>query len=236
MGQGLHGEAEDRLAVHVDVGGIGGVGARDVQGLLIAPAAQHGVKGGVIRPPLHHRGPGPVPEEDAGGPVGKVDDAAEGLHPHDEGVLPAGSGQQAFGGVQSVDEAGAGGVQVEAHRVLRQAQIPLEDAGGGGGEKVLGQSGHDAHPDLLRSNAGALQSLFGGGQTEGGVAFHAGAVVAAGDTGAGDDPLVVGVHNLGHVVVGDGLTGQGGAGAQQFDAVHGRSFLRALLPIWRNFL
>ena len=138
--------------------------------------------------------------------------------------------------MEAVHETGAGGVQVKAHRVLREAQIPLEDAGGGGGEKVLGQGGHNAHPDLLRTDAGALQGLFGGGQTQGGVAFPLGTVVPAADTGTGGDPLVVGIHDSGHIVVGHRPPGQGGAGTQQFDPVHGRSFLRALLPIKRNFL
>ena len=194
------------------------------------------MEGGVIFPPLHHGSSGTVSEEDAGATVGEVGDAAQGLHAHDEAVLPGGSGQQAFGGVQAVHKARTGGVQVKAHGVLREAQVPLEDAGGGGGEEVLGQGGHDAHPDLLRTDAGTLQSLLGGGQTQAGVALSLGAVVAAADAGAAGDPLVAGVHPLGHVVVGHRLTGQGRTGAQQFDSVHGRSFLRALLPIRRNFL
>src|SRR5699024_2987349 len=131
-------------AVHVDVAGAAGVDAGDVQHAAVAPAAHHGGQGGVVLPPSDDGRARPVPAQDAGGPVGKVGDPAQHLAPDDQTVFALAGGQQSFGGVQAVDKAGAGRVQVKADGVLGQAQLLLQDAGGRGGHGVLGQGGHQA--------------------------------------------------------------------------------------------
>lgn len=164
-------------------------------------------------PPLHQGGPGTVAEEHTGAPVAKVHDTAEDFRPQYQAVLPGGGGQQALGGVQSVHKAGAGGVQIKAYGILRKAQLLLEQAGGGGGKKIRGDCGHQADADFAGGDAAPLQCLPGGGQTEGGVALAVGAVASGADAGAGGDPLVVGIHDFGQIIVGHDLFGHGGAGA-----------------------
>ena len=138
--------------------------------------------------------------------------------------------------MQAVDKAGAGRVQVKADGVLGQAQLLLQDAGGRGGHGVLGQGGHQADADLAGLDARALQRLPGRRQAQAQMALALAAVMAALDAGAGDDPLVAGIDLFLQVEIGHFLRRQGRTGADELDATHRRSFLRALAPIMRNFL
>ena len=235
-GHRLHGEAEHRLPLHVDVGGGAGVDAGGVEDLVVAPAAQHRVDGGVILPPLHHGRGGSVPKEDAGAPVGVVGDPAEDLGPQDKAHLPRRGGEQALGGVEGVDKSGAGGVQVEADGVLLKAQLPLQDAGRGGIQMVPGEGGHQAHPHVRRVDVPLLQGLPGRGQAQLGVGLPLSADMPGVDAGAGGDPLVAGVHHFGQIFVGEDPLGHGRAGAHKFQSAHVRSFLTPFRPMARNFL
>src|SRR5699024_10839501 len=195
-------KAENLFAVHVNVGSSAGVDAGDHQDLPVAAAAHDGAQRGIILSPLHHGGAGTVAEQHAGAAVGEIGDPAEHFAADHQGVLAGAGGQQALGGVQAVDKAGAGGVQVKADGVLGHPQLLLQHAGGGGGHGVLGQGRHQADADLFGADAGALQSPAGGGGAQAQVIFLSGAVVPAGNAGAGDDPLVAGVHLFLQVEVG----------------------------------
>ena len=168
--------------------------------------------------------------------VGKVGDAAQHLAPDHEAVLALAGGQQALGGVQAVDEAGAGRVQVKADGVLGKAQLLLQHAGRRGGHGVLGQGRHQADADLAGRKARAFQRLPRRSHAQAQMGLALAAVMAAPDAGAGRDPLVAGIDPFFQVEIGHFLRRQGRTGADELDATHTRSFLRALAPIMRNFL
>ena len=89
-GHRLHGELEDLGALHVDVAGYPGLRAGYAEHPAGAVAAQDGGDGAPALLALHHRRPGPVPEEDAGAPVGPVGDPAQVLRADDQPELPGG--------------------------------------------------------------------------------------------------------------------------------------------------
>src|SRR5699024_12691503 len=61
-------------------------------------------------------------------------------------------------------------------------------------------------------------------------------VIAALDSGAGDYPLIAGIDHFLQAEIGHFRRRQGRTGADELNATHRRSFLRALAPIMRNFL
>ena len=136
--------------------------------------------------------------------------------------------------MEAEEEAGAGGVQVKAGNAGGQSQLPLEHAGGGGDDGIRRNGGHDAGADLVGRDARLFQSGSGGPHAERGVGLR-GAVVAVADAGAGGDPLVTGIHDLGKVLVGDDFLRDTAAGAANLDSVHESSFWGAAAPIFRNF-
>ena len=233
VGHCLNGELEGRLAVHEDAGWRRLLRAGDAQHVRVAVAAQNGVDGGIVLPPLHHHSAGAVSEEDAGAPVLPVDEPGEHLRADHQAVLPGGLGQQALHGVDGEQEAAACGIQVKAHRVVGQPQPPLHHAGGRGGQVVGGESGHHAGADVLRGNPGVFQRLPGGAHAHIRVGLR-GAVVAGLDAGAGGDPLVAGIHDFCQVVVGDDFRRGEPAGASDFDSAHASSFWGAA-PMRLNF-
>ena len=93
VGHRLDSELEGGLSVHEDPGGRRLFRAGDAQHVRVAVAAQNGVDGGIVLPPLHHHGTGTVTEEDAGAPVLPVDKAAEHLGAQHQAVLPGSGGQ-----------------------------------------------------------------------------------------------------------------------------------------------
>ena len=133
--------------------------------------------------------------------------------------------------MQRIDKAGAGGVQIETGDVLGQTQLPLEQTGGGGDGVIRSDRGHDARADVCGRNSRPFQGGSGRLNTQLSVALLLTAVSGL-DPGAGDDPLVVGVHQAGQILVGHDPLGQTAAGAAKLDPVHGSSFPE---PMRRNF-
>ena len=133
--------------------------------------------------------------------------------------------------MQGVDKAGAGGVQVETGGIFRQTKRPLQQTGGRGHHGIRRDGGHDAHADVRRGDPGHVQGVPRGAdaQLREGLFFTA---VAAADAGAGGDPLVIGIHQPGKIVIGDGIGGDTAACAPELDPVHASSFPR---PRARNF-
>ena len=233
-GYGLHGKPEHRRSLHIQHRLGSPVDPRPVENIPGPPGPQHRGHGGIGLPILHHRGGRPVPEEDAGAPVGVVGDAGEHLGADHQAVFPGAGRQQGLGGVQAVDKAGAGGIQIEAHRVLRQTQPVLQHAGSGGGDVVGGDGGDQADPYGLRTDSGHLHGRPGGGLGQAALGLVP-AFPPLPDAGAADDPGVVGLHDPLQIPVGDHLPGQGAARALEPDSAHARSFFPAGSPMARNF-
>ena len=230
-GDGLHGEFEHLRPLHGQDVWLSPAKARQTQENIVPPAAQHGPDGGPALPALHHGGGRAVPKEDAGAPVRPIHHAAQSLRPHHQTEFPGGGVQQALHSVESIDKAGAGGVQVETGGILRQTQRPLQQTGGRGHHGVRRDGGHDAHADVRRGDPGHVQGVPRGAdaQLREGLFFTA---VAAADACAGGDPLVIGIHQPGKIVIGDGIGGDTAACAPELDPVHASSFPR---PRARNF-
>ena len=104
--------------------------------------------------PFEQDGAGAVPEEDAGGAVGPVDDARHALDADHKGAAHGvarppgcvGGGHHALGGDQPVDAAGAGGVEVEGHGV-GQAKAGLDERRLARDEGIAGESHADDEVD-----------------------------------------------------------------------------------------
>ena len=102
-----------------------------------------------------------VAEQHAGVAVLPIDDGGELLRADDQdGVVGAGH-DELLGDFQAVDEARAGGLQVEGGGAVR-ADLSLHQAGGGGKGHVRRDGGHDDQVDLLGGDAGALHGAQGG--------------------------------------------------------------------------
>ena len=156
---------------------------------------------------LEHHGTGPVAHQHGHRPVVPVGDPAEGLRPDDQEAFGA-DGQHAVGHGQGVDEARAGGVDVEG--APGDADAVLHGGRGARDDLVRGGGGQDHAVDLVRPPAGPGQGGQSGldGQLGGGAADP-----ALADAGPLPDPGVVGVHGHRQVVVGHHLVGHGDAPA-----------------------
>ena len=163
---------------------------------------------------LDHDGAGAVADDDGDLAVVHVGDPRQGLGAdQQDGARP--DGDEAGRGDEAVDEARAGGVEVEgaalhADPVLHAGRRARDDAvGRGGGEHEV--------VDLLGGPPGLGQRGHGrlDGQARGGAAD-----VALADAGALDDPGVAGVEVDRHVVVGDDLVRYGDAPTGDLDARH----------------
>ena len=238
-GHRLHRKPEDAPAVHGNERRLLQPGARDAEDLIVSRAAQLGADGGPSGPAFHHRRTGSVAEQHAGGPVCKIAEPAQDLGADHQAVGPGGGVEQTFHGVQGEEKAGAGGAEVKAGDVLREAQIPLQQTGCGGDQALGRHSGHNAGADLLRTDSGPLQGPLGGFPAQLGVGL-APAVMSAADAGAAGDPLVAGIYYPGHVVVGHHLGRDAASHSQDLDSIHGSSFrggsaLGRATPIRLNF-
>ena len=202
--------------------------------MLIPVAAQNCADRGPVLPALYHSGSSPVPKEDTGAPVIPVHHAAEYLGSHHQAVFSGGGIEQALHGVQGKEESGAGGVQVKADDVVGQPQLPLKGAGSGGHDGIRADGGHDAGPDFLRGHPRFVQRLPGGGGAQAVVALGL-TVVPPADAGTAADPRVVGIHDLGQIIIGHYMGRDTPAHAFDLDPVHWLSFWGAAAPIFLNF-
>ena len=147
-------------------------------------------------------GAGAIAEQDAGGAVGVVDDAAHGVGADHQHLLMRAGGHQVGAGGEAVDEAGAGGDQVEAPGAARAERV-LHQAGGGGEEHVRRDGADDDGVDVGGANAALGERATGGFDGHVGGGHFGGGDVALADAGALDDPLVVGLDHLFEVLVGE---------------------------------
>ena len=216
LGHHADGVAEDFLAVHAEVmaalakgvggGGSGGAAGRAMQefGVVAVGAEQVAEQADVLfRGGLEEGRAGAVTEEDAGGAVGPIHDAGEFLGSDDEGATVGAGAHHVLGDLEGVDEAGAGGGDVEAGDVTAQAELGLQEARRGREGDVRRHRRDDEEVDVGGRQAGALQGLGGGlGAEVRRILARAGDPAFA-DAGAGLDPLVGGIHHLGELGVGE---------------------------------
>ena len=157
----------------------------------------------LLRGGLEEDRAGPVAEKDAGGAVGPVHDAGEFLGADDEGAAIRAGAHHVLGDLEGVDEAGAGGGDVEAGDVAAQPELGLQEAGRGREGDVRRHRGDDQQVDVGRGQSGALQGLGGRlGAEVGRILARAGDPALA-DAGAGLDPFVRRIHHLGQLGVGE---------------------------------
>lgn len=169
----------------------------------------------------HHRS-GAVAEQCAGRAIGGVEGMAESVHPDQQSaVRQPGADQRADAG-QAVDEAGAGGGQVERERA-DQPQARRDPGRGGRAAEVAGAGCQHHRIDSLQPRRGER----GGGRPQGQVA----AAEVAGDmplahAGAAADPGVGSVQLGGeHVVAEHGLGQVAAQAADHGGARHGSGSL-----------
>ena len=210
-GHAPHGVAVDVGALHAQLAlvalGVEQVGLRAVGAEHEAADAELELAAG------DDHGAGAVAEEHGRRAVVVVDDAAERLgaaHEHDRRA----AGLDERGGlVEAVEEAGAGGVEVD-----RRGALGADDAGDLGREArrdAVGREGRDDDVvDLGAGAPGVVEREQAGARRQVGERLVALEVAALADAGAAHDPLVVGVQALLEVAVGDDVVGQRGADAE----------------------
>ena len=146
-------------------------------------------------------GSGTIAEEHAGRAILPIGDGGEFFRADDEGVLESAVGDQALGDFHRIEKPGAGGGNIERHGVGR-AELLLDMAGGRRSRRVRRDGGDDDQFDFLGGEAGLFERVFRG------LGRHVrGELIVRGDpalpdAGAGDDPLVAGIHSRGELFVG----------------------------------
>ena len=145
---------------------------------------------------------GAVAEEDAGGAVGVVDDGRHGVGADDEDFFVLARLDELATHLQGVDEAGAGGGDVESPGAFG-AEAILHETGGGGEEHVGGDGADDDDFDIGGIDAALGEAEFGGfySHVAGG---HAGLDdVPLLNADAGGDPLIGGFNHFFQIGVGE---------------------------------
>ena len=110
----------------------------------------------------------------------------------------------------------------------------MNEAGLGGSEPVGCHRGGDAKADVFGLQPRALQGLTGGGHGELGKGLPLPGKAPLPDAGAGDNPLIVGIHPACQVVVGHDPFRNRPAGAKDVQSVH-VSLSSRTAPMARNF-
>ena len=214
--------AEDLLALHAQMAdrARGGRAAIDVE-LVAVPAVGAQMRGehaavaelAVAAPRFQHHRAGAVAEQHAGGAVGPVENAREGLGADDQRALVRARAQELVGRRQRVDEAGADRLQVEGRAVVMPSAACTCVAVAG---KVL--SGVEV-ATMMRSMSPASSPASSSAARAAGcarseVVSPSAAMWRSRMPVRCDDPLVGGVDHLGEFGVGEHALRQVGAAAE----------------------
>ena len=152
------------------------------------------------------RGAGTVGEDDRGGAVRRVGPVGELLRADDQDGAGRTGPDRVVRGREAVAEPGARRVEVE-----RSGRVDAErprDLGGGVRDLVGQAAGRDDHRvDVLRLRSGLGHGLGGGARAHRDDGVVVATETALRDADPGADPLVVGVHDLREIVVGDDSVG-----------------------------
>ena len=210
---------EEVVATGQRGGGRGGVAAtaRDAEEIdavaigteLGAEEPDVGLGGGA-----HHDGAGAITKEHAGGAVFPIDDGGEFFGPDHEGVTVTTGADHRTRGVESVDKAGARGVEIETRGRGREPEFMLNDARGGGHGEIGRDGRNDQQVDISE-----LEFGVGDGETCGvhghvGGRFAGRGDVAFADAAAGANPLVGRLNGESEFGVGEDASGGVRTGAE----------------------
>ena len=205
----LHGD--EKVVAHGIAGLVpaAGAAAHDDEvvqaAVALADAVLHAGQG-VLGIAVQDAGAGAVAEEHAGAAVAPVDAAGKGLGADEKDLGSRILAEQGVRQMQAVQEAGAGGAEVEGHG-RTGTDVAADDAGKRGAEMVRRTGGREDVGQPGSIETGIFQSLAGGmGPEVGGILFLRQAVTTL-DAGTGGDPLVVGLHQFAQVIVGQDLGG-----------------------------
>ncbi len=141
-----------------------------------------------------------VAEDDAGGAVLVIDDAAHHVRADDEDPIVGAGLDELRADGERVEKPAAGGGEIEAPGP-RRAELVLDQAGGRGKHHVRGDGPDDDEIDVVRSDSPTVESLLGcrGGELRG--ARPGGGDAPLPDPGARHDPFVRRVDHCLQVVV-----------------------------------
>jgi hypothetical protein len=199
LGHAGDGVLEDLLALHPDPA----VGVRGVQEVALRLRAQeHRTElAGRVRAG-EHGGAGAVGEQHRGLLVRGVDELGEVLGAdHQHGVRAAGL-EHRRAELQPAQEAGAGGVDVQAGGAAGAEQAG--DGDRGGRQQVVGRARrHEHHVDVTGRDAGVVERGLPGLRGQRRELRALGQHAALADPGAGQDPLLVLADLLGDLGVSD---------------------------------
>ena len=131
--------------------------------------------------------------------------------PDDQGPFVTVGLQLPVGDLEGVQETGARGRDVEAGRVRRDAELVLDDAGGGRQGQVGRAGGDDEQVDVGGADLGVGERRAGRLDGEVGAGLVRRGDAAFPDARAAEDPFIGGVDDLGEVFVGEHLGGRIGS-------------------------
>ncbi len=208
-----HGLGRGRTAVDIELTAVAAVGAqmRREQTAILARA------GLVDR--LHDHRARAVAEQDAGGAVGPVEDAREGLRPDHQRALEIAALQVLVGGRDREHEAGTDRLQVEG-RTPSDAELGLNRDRGRWKRLVRRRGGEHDEIDGSGRQVRLFQRRARRGDPEIRSDFAFGRDVALLDAGALHDPLVVGFDEFRKLFVGQYAGGKIAADATHHRTLH----------------
>ena len=160
-----------------------------------------------------HGGPGAVGEDDRRRPVLQVGDVGEPLDADDEGVAGRAGADAVVRDAERVAEPGAPGVEVEGARPGDAEPVGHLRADARDGGPQAG-AGDDDQVDLVGRQAAGRERLAAGRDGHLDERLVLRRPPPLGDADPALDPLVVGVHHLGEIVVGHPAAGAVGARAR----------------------
>ena len=174
-------------------------------------------RGGVVNlgRAQHHRA-GAVAEQHAGAAIVPVEDTRVHFRTDDERGADLAGADHRVGDAEGIDEAGAGGREIEGEAAGAEGGL---NPGGGGGESLIGGGGgEDDGADIGRGHAGLGEGGLGGLGGHEGAGFMRRGEMALADAGALADPLVGGIDGFGQLLVADEVFRQIGADTNQLGA------------------
>ena len=138
--------------------------------------------------------------------------------------------------MEAVEEAGAAGVQVEIGDALGEPQVPLDGARPRWGAAL---SALTVQPTQAPSSSGEIparsRAIRAAVHRQGGGGLLTLAEMSGLDASAGAYPLVAGLHDPAHILVGDYFGRDAPPGRHDLQSLHGPSFRDRLRPIPRYF-
>ncbi len=166
---------------------------------------------------LEEQGAGAIAKQDATGTVGVIGNGGKGFGAEYEDGIHL-SGFDHGGGVgNGIGETAASGGEVKGAAIM-VVQTVLDKAGGGGKDHFGRNGGANNSVELVGGDVGALESLLGGLEGQGGstLAFFNNASLF--DAGTGSDPFIGGIDHVFEIGVIEDFLREGAAGSFDYGA------------------